>query len=221
MKIAVLLLAFFPALALAAAPSSEPEDKYVAACAPTAHVKPKENLPAREKIVSSGKLALPAGKSIFAAGQVVYLSGKILDQNCVPVSEAVVEIWQADSMGKYKGPNLGERLNPYPTFANTGRAVTDNLGRYKFVTVFPGIAKEEAPHIHVRITREHFKPFETEMYFAGDSRNMQEKRFAALSEDAQQSLSAKVWPRDPNDPEKGLYARWNVTLEGKNRYRHY
>lgn len=218
----IALLALLPVFAFSsasAAPSAE--DRFIATCSPTARVKPEENLPSRDKIISSGKLALPAGKSMFAQGQTVYLSGKVLDNDCVPVSDAIVEIWQADATGKYTRATLGERLNPFPTFNSTGRAVTDNLGRYKFVTVFPGLAGEEAPHIHVRITRKNFKPFETEMYFDGDARNLEEKRFAALSPEQQKSISAKVWPRDKNNPDKGLYARWNVTLEGKNRYRHY
>lgn len=221
MKRFALPLALISLFIAAGATAADKEDKFITSCTPTAKVKPEENLPSKEKIVPSGKMALPAGKSIFAPGQTVFLSGKVLDENCVPVSDAIVEIWQADSLGKYKSASLGERLTPYPTFVNTGRAVTDNLGRYKFVTVFPGLGIEKAPHIHVKITRENFKPFETELYFEGDARNASEERFARLSPAEQESLSAKVWPRNPHNPDKGLYARWNVTLKGKNRYRHY
>lgn len=221
MKFAALLIAFLPTLALAAPPASEPEDKYITSCSVTAHVRPEERLPSRDKIVPSGKLALPAGKSIFAPGQTVYLSGKVLDENCVPVSDAVIEIWQADAKGNYKAATLGERMSPFPTFVSTGRAVTDNLGRYKFVTVFPGLGKESAPHIHFKVTRTNFKPFETEMYFGEDARNISEERYAELSEEQRKTVSAKVWPRNPDAPEKGLYARWDITLAGKNRYRHY
>jgi protocatechuate 3,4-dioxygenase beta subunit len=221
MKFIPLLLALIPAFASVSAAAAETEDKFITTCAPTAHVRPEERLPARENVIPSGKLALPAGKSIFAPGQTVYLSGKVLDENCVPVSDAIVEIWQADASGKYVKTTLGDRLSPYPTFVSTGRAVTDNLGRYRFVTIFPGLGKESAPHIHVKVTREHFKPFETEMYFGGDARNPSEERFAELDENARRSVTARVWPRDKSDMDKGLYARWNITLAGKNRYRHY
>lgn len=222
MKFTVLLVTLLPAFVWAAPPASEPEDKFITtSCSVTARVRPEEKLPASYNVVPSGKLALPAGKSIFAPGQRIYLSGKVLDENCVPVSDAIVEIWQADSTGKYVRTTLGERLSPFPAFVSTGRAVTDNLGRYKFVTVFPGLGKEAAPHIHVRVTRKNFPPLETEMYFGGDGRNEQEARFSELSQGQRETVTAKVWPRDPNAPEGDLYARWNITLAGKNRYRHY
>lgn len=219
--LALLLAIVLPSIAFASPPSTEPQDKYLTRCTPTAKVKPEERLPSRERIVPSGKLAIPAGKSMYAPGQPVFLSGKVLDENCVPISDAIVELWQADATGKYRKTTMGQRVNPYPVFVSTGRAVTDNLGRYNFVTIFPGIAKEEAPHVHIRISRKNFKTFETELYFAGDARNESEKRFAELSEEQKRTLTATVWPRDDNDPEKGLYARWDVTLKGKNRYRHY
>lgn len=221
MRFLALFLALVPAVAFAAPPASEPQDKYVTRCSPTAKVKPEERLPARSRIVPSGKLAIPAGKSMFAPGQPVFLSGKVLDENCVPISDAIVELWQADSTGKYRKTTLGERVNPYPVFVSTGRAVTNNLGVYNFVTIFPGLGKEEAPHVHIRVLRKNFKPFETQLYFGGDARNESEKRYAALSEEQRKTITATVWPRDEKNPDKGLYARWDVTLKGKNRYRHY
>jgi protocatechuate 3,4-dioxygenase beta subunit len=219
--IPLLLLALIPAFASVAVAQPETEDKYITNCLHTVKIKPDEKLPKPADIVPSGKLALPAGKSMFAAGQPVFLSGKVLDGHCMPVANAVIEIWQADATGKYIKDNLGDRLSPYPAFSSTGRAVTDNLGRYQFVTIFPGIGREAAPHLHVRITHENFRPFVTEMYFADDARNMDEKRFSKLSDEDRKSVTARVWPRDKNNPDKGLYARWDIGVWGVVHYKHY
>lgn len=221
MKRFAAVMVLFPAVCFADPQAGEPDDKFLTACSPTAYVKPDEALPKPDKIIPSGKMALPAGKSKYAPGQRVYLSGKVVDEDCVPVSDAIVEIWQADARGSYAKASLGERLNPYPTFNNTGRAVTDNLGRFKFLTLFPGLGKEAAPHIHVRVTHKNFKLLETEMYFGKDERNPAEERFTKLSPVQQDSITAKVWLRNEENPEAGINARWNITLPGKNRYRHY
>jgi len=177
--------------------------------------------PGRANILSSNKLALPAGKSIYAPGELVYISGRVLDKQCVPVSDAIVEIWQTNSEGKYVKSTLGELLSPAPSFASTGRAVTDNLGRFNFVTVFPGTAGGRAPYIHVHVVHKDFPTLETEMFFADDRRNAEDPVYSSLEPQQRSMVTAKVWERDVNDPDKGLAASWDISLNGKNLWRHF
>jgi protocatechuate 3,4-dioxygenase, beta subunit len=105
------------------------QDKYLADCKATPEiVGAGSDYPGKERIVPSNKPALPAGKSIFGKGELVFLSGRVFDRNCVPVSDAVIELWQTNAYGNYIYPNSAARSNPYPLFAGSGRAVTDNLG---------------------------------------------------------------------------------------------
>jgi len=180
-----------------------------------------EGYPGRDAIVSSNKLPLPAGKSIYSPGQLVYISGRVLDMKCVPVSDAIVEIWQADPDGHYVRSTLAERLSPAPVFTGSGRATTDNLGRFNFVTVFPGAVQGRAPYIHFRIVHKDFPALDTEMFFADDTRNMGDPVYSSLAPSQRTMLTAKVWQRDVNNPEKGLGASWDISLNGKNPYRHF
>jgi protocatechuate 3,4-dioxygenase beta subunit len=180
-----------------------------------------EGYPGRDGIVSSNKLALPAGKSIYSSGQLVYISGRVLDMKCVPVSDAIVEIWQADPEGHYVKSTLAERLSPAPAFAGSGRATTDNLGRFNFVTTFPGTVAGRAPFIHVRVVHKDFPALDTEMFFADDTRNSGDPVYSSLSPDQQKMLTAKVWQRDVNKPNMGLGVSWDISLNGKNPYRHF
>jgi len=180
-----------------------------------------EGYPGREGIVPSNKLALPAGKSIYASGELVYISGRVLDAKCVPVSDAIVDIWQADPEGHYVHSTLGERLSPAPAFAGSGRATTDNLGRFNFVTVFPGSVGTRAPFIHVHVVHKDFPTLDTEMFFADDRRNATDPVFSSLSSAQRSMVTAKVWLRDPSDPDKGLGASWDISLNGKNPWRHF
>ncbi len=220
MRISTLfLLTLLPVSALAAPPA--PQDKYLSRCEATPTVKPVEHYPGRAVIVPSNKPALPAGKPAYANGQVVYLSGRVLDSNCVPVSDAIVDIWQGDSNGKYARSTMSGRLSPDPYFTGSGRAVTDNLGRYNFVTVFPGSKNDRAPHLHVHVIHPRFPTLDTEMFFSDDQRNDTDPKLKKLPADQHGLVTAKAWPVSESDPKKGLAAQWDITLKGKNAWRHF
>lgn len=182
---------------------------------------PGENYLSSGEVVPSNKLALPAGKSIYAAGELVYISGRVLDRNCVPVSDAIIDIWQTNPEGRYVRSTLGERLSPAPVFAGSGRATTDNLGRFNFVTVFPGAPAGRAPFIHFRVVHKDFPTLNTEMFFADDRRNAGDPVYSSLSHSQRPLATARVWQRDANDPGKGLGAMWDIVLTGKNPWRHF
>lgn len=87
-------------------------------------------------------------------GGAVRIEGRILDGAGDPVSDAMVEIWQADESGEYR-PDFG--------WARSG---TDDDGRYRFVTVKPGAVGGQAPHVVLLVfARGLLRPVMTRMYF--------------------------------------------------------
>lgn len=177
--------------------------------------------PGKETIVPSNKPALPAGKGSWAPGDLVYFSGRVLDERCVPVSDATVEIWQTDAYGEYRWIGAGEQSNPYPAFAGSGRAVTDNLGRYSFITVFPGPYGNRAPHIHLRVEHEDFDMLNTEIFFKGDRRNAADQKLGRLPPDQRSRVMATVWMRDPSRPDEGVEGYFDIVLKGYNDFRRF
>jgi protocatechuate 3,4-dioxygenase beta subunit len=71
------------------------------------------------------------GETIEVTGRVVQLDGK-------PLDNLVLEIWQADSEGRYDNPD----------FFGWGRAATDAQGVFSFRTIKPGGSEGRAPHIN-------------------------------------------------------------------------
>jgi protocatechuate 3,4-dioxygenase beta subunit len=185
------------------------------------NVQLNDQYPGRDAIIPSNKLALPAGKSAYASGELVYVSGRVLDENCVPVSDAIVDIWQLDPTGHYVTSTLGDRISPDPHFTGSGRAITNNLGQFNFVTLFPGTRDGDAPHINVHVIHQNLGTLDTEMYFEGEKHNASAARLSSMPADQQKLLMAKVWQRDPNHPDKGLSAQWDISLRGKNPWRHF
>lgn len=177
--------------------------------------------PGMSKIILSNNLARPAGKAIDAPGQLLFISGRVTDENCVPIPNAIIDIWQTNPFGKYRWASRDELLNPEPVFAGNGRAVTDNMGRYNFTTLFPGEYGRYAPHVNLRITHPDFDTLNTAMYFRGDRRNEDDSRFKALRDESQARLLADIMMRHPARPELGLEATFNIVIKGDSTYRRY
>ncbi len=85
-------------------------------------------------------------KDVFSArGQEIILEGYILDQNCVPITNASLQAWQTNNLGinqeGIQAKNLRnepERLERFDThFANNGSNSSDNTGFYRFILLRP------------------------------------------------------------------------------------
>ena len=92
---------------------------------------PAENIPWAKD------LTRVPGRSGVAAGEIAYLYGRVVDVDCKPVSDATVEIWQADNRGYYKHPRHSAPDGLDPSFRYFAKHRTDSEGRYAFKTIVP------------------------------------------------------------------------------------
>jgi protocatechuate 3,4-dioxygenase alpha subunit len=91
-----------------------------------------------------------------ASGQRIYLKGKVLDGDGQPVTDALVEIWQADAHGFFNHPTDPNQAKADKFFRGFGRSETVDEGTFWFKTIKPGpIAwddeQNQAPHVDVRV----------------------------------------------------------------------
>jgi len=71
-------------------------------------------------------------------GERIVVAGRVVDEDGRAIPNTLVEIWQANSAGRYLHA-LDDHLAPLdPNFTGAGRAITDAEGRYRFVTIKPG-----------------------------------------------------------------------------------
>jgi protocatechuate 3,4-dioxygenase alpha subunit len=111
------------------------------------------------------------------SGERITISGRAIDADGIGVQDAVLEIWQANSHGKYAHPADTQNKPTEPGFLGYGRIPTDENGRYSFATIKPGAVpgpdgKPQAPHIVVSVfMRGLLRRLVTRIYFPDDPAN--------------------------------------------------
>lgn len=111
------------------------------------------------------------------SGERILVRGKVIDGDGEPISDAMLEIWQADANGNYGHPADVKHSDADPAFAGFGRAPTNDSGEYHFKTIKPGAIEREgeptiAPHINFRIfARGMLIHAYTRMYFPDQAEN--------------------------------------------------
>ncbi|MAY33925.1 MAG: protocatechuate 3,4-dioxygenase subunit beta [Rhodovulum sp.] len=111
-----------------------------------------------------------------AVGERVLMHGRVLDENNRPVPNTLIEIWQANAGGRYRHIKDTYFAPLDPNFGGCGRTITDENGRYEFLTIRPGAypwpnrGNEWRPmHIHISVFGHAFgQRLITQMYFEGD-----------------------------------------------------
>ena len=145
-------------------------------------------------------------------GERVWVTFRVLDGEGQPVRDAMVELWQADSVGNYAHQ---ESSADDAAFRGFGRLATGEDGSCTFETIRPGCVPGpgeavQAPHINVSILgRGILKRLSTRLYFAGDPANPADPVLALVPENRRVTLLAR--------PDPACAGRWNFDIRLRGR----
>ncbi len=163
-------------------------------CKPTSEFK-MYFTPEKREIVNSNNLRKIPNDAWFSNGAHIKFLGKVLDSNCIPVQNAVVEIWQNDADAN----NFRNAQSDY--FNGSGRAVTNNIGEFLFLTVMPKTNHSEiAPTINVRVRHKEHGELMTKVYFPYHPKNASDTEF--LSNVDKNIIMATQYIGDERVPDK-------------------
>lgn len=112
-------------------PSQQP--LRIQALAPTS-----TNLAARSSLILPNDTDLTVHGSSAPLGEKIVVSGVVRDEDGRPVRNSLVEVWQAISAGRYWHQRDQHDAPLDPNFYGVGKMLTDDAGRYRFVTIKPG-----------------------------------------------------------------------------------
>jgi protocatechuate 3,4-dioxygenase alpha subunit len=142
-----------------------------------------------------GRLTVPG-----IAGEPIRLRVRVLDGDDAPVTDALIEIYQADASGHY--PRGDEP--PASGFSGFGRLATDNEGVCVFETIRPGAIVEasgetQAPHVNICLfARGLLHHLYTRAYFDGDAALSSDPVLACVPAGRRPTLMAKREAADSN-----------------------
>ena len=147
-----------------------------------------------------------------AAGQVVQLSGRVTNLKGEPLRSAAIQIWQANTHGRYAHPSdPNTHLSLDPGFQGYALLRTDNDGRYRFTTIKPGAYSTprgdmRAPHIHFEIEGQIDRKV-TQLFFPNEPLNDKDRHLNSVRRP--DTLIANVLASSTGSE---LVAHWDIVL---------
>jgi protocatechuate 3,4-dioxygenase alpha subunit len=163
-------------------------------------------------------LPYPGGETLTneaTLGERITVEGQVIDGDGAPVDDALIEIWQANSQGRYNHPEDTQERQLDPNFNGFGRAQTDQAGWFRFYTIKPGPVPGpggtmQAPHINVSVLgRGILKRMATRVYFSGEAANADDPILALVPDERRSTLIAERIG-------DGAVYRFDIRLQGEN-----
>jgi protocatechuate 3,4-dioxygenase, alpha subunit len=148
------------------------------------------------------------------SGDRIRIEGRVFDGDGALVPDCMLEVWQADSQGRFADPQ-DKRALPNTGFRGFGRCGTDANGAYAFDTIMPGQVgdpdgKPQAPHILLAVFgRGMLRHLYTRIYFGGELANDADPVLALVPPDRRATLIAA------REPGAAVY-RLDLRLQGDN-----
>lgn len=146
------------------------------------------------------------GSAVYNQAQVAWVEGVVTDTKGVPVSGAVVEIWQCDHEGHYHHPRDGNKADP--SFQGFGSVAVGKDGRYRFRTMRPAPYTGRTPHIHVKVKLDRKELLTTQLYVAGEPGNDRDALWRRLSDQERAALTRTFSPSA-----NGLRAEFPIVVQ--------
>jgi protocatechuate 3,4-dioxygenase, beta subunit len=155
-------------------------------------------------------------------GERIIVHGRVLDGEGRPVRNSLVEIWQANAGGRYRHDGDQHPAPLDPNFSGAGRAVTDDEGRYRFITIKPGAYPWRnhpnawrPAHLHFSLFGNAFASrLVTQMYFPGDPLFFQDPIFHSVRDPRARDRMICRFDLDETKPEWALAYQFDIVLRG-------
>ena len=155
-------------------------------------------------------------------GERIIVHGRVTDRHGRPVRSSLVEVWQANSAGRYIH-QVDQHPAPLdPNFVGAGRCLTDDDGRYRFVTVKPGpypwknhTNAWRPAHIHFSLFGRAFtQRLVTQMYFPGDPLFFQDPIYNGVRDERARKRMISTYDHAVTVPEWATGYRFDIVLSG-------
>ena len=155
-------------------------------------------------------------------GERITVTGRLLDSWGRPQRNQLIEIWQANSAGRYIHQRDQHPAPLDPNFTGAGRAITGDDGEYTFTTIKPGpypwknhVNAWRPAHIHFSVFGPSFtQRIVTQMYFPGDPLFPLDPIYNTIRDQRDRDRLIGVYDHDLTVPEFSMGYRFDIVLDG-------
>ena len=156
-------------------------------------------------------------------GERIIVAGRVVDQDGRGVPSALVEVWQANASGRYRHSRDSHPAPLDPNFLGAGRAITDNAGNYRFVSIKPGAYPWRNHPNAWRPSHIHFSLFGagllsrlvTQMYFPGDPLMAVDPVLHSIADEGARQRLVSSFDLSLTEPEWAMGYRFDIVLRGR------
>jgi protocatechuate 3,4-dioxygenase beta subunit len=160
-----------------------------------------------------------------AVGQRIIVHGRLRDSDGRPVPHSLIEVWQANSAGRYRHVSDQWPAPLDPHFTGLGRTVTDGDGHYRFTTIRPGAYPWRnhpnawrPAHIHFSVFGRAFaQRLITQMYFPDDPLFFQDPIFNSVTDPAARARLVADYDHQQTTDHWALGYRFDIVLRGRHQ----
>jgi protocatechuate 3,4-dioxygenase beta subunit len=187
-------------------------------------------VPVQQNIVASPRILLPNDMDLTAEGdsaplgEKIVVTGRVVDEDGKPVRNSLLEVWQCNSAGRYRHKKDQHDAPLDPNFNGWGKMMTDDDGRYRFVTIKPGPypwgnhEKAWRPaHIHFSLFGNVYaQRLVTQMYFPSDPLFAYDPIFQSIPDEAARQRLISRFSMDYTVGAEMLGYEFDIVLRGRN-----
>ena len=186
--------------------------------------------PVSTNLASGSGLILPADTDLTSHGKAeplgekIVVTGRVMDEDGKPVRNSLLEVWQCNSAGRYWHARDQHNAPLDPNFYGLGKMLTDDDGRYRFVTIKPGPYpwgnhdKAWRPaHIHFSLFGNVYaQRLVTQMYFPSDPLFAYDPIFQSIPDLAARERLISRFSLEHTVSEQMLGYEFDIVLRGRN-----
>ncbi|HEY6644151.1 protocatechuate 3,4-dioxygenase subunit beta [Povalibacter sp.] len=155
-------------------------------------------------------------------GERIVVHGRLVDDRGRAIPNSLIEIWQANSTGRYRHARDQHDAPLDPNFFGAGRCMTDAEGCYRFVTIRPGSYPWgnhpnawRPAHIHFSLFGPCFLTrLVTQMYFPGDPLFPFDPIFHSVTDARARERMVAKFDLEATLPNRALGFRFDIVLRG-------
>ena len=155
-------------------------------------------------------------------GERITVTGRLLDSWGRPIANQLIEVWQANSAGRYIHQRDQHPAPLDPNFTGAGRVITDDNGRYHFTTIKPGpypwrnhVNAWRPAHIHFSVFGNGFtQTLVRQMYVPSDPLLPLDPIYNTIPRQKDRERLIGTYNHDLSVPEFSMGYEWDIVVDG-------